>query len=140
MIIDATNMIVGRLGSYVAKKALLGETIDVINCDKAVITGTRVNVLAKYKQNHDRGVGPRGPIIPRMPDRFVRRIIRGMLPYHQEKGRAAFERIMCYSGKPAQFDGKAVFADVPGANVAKTKSLLYVPIKDICKFLGAKIQ
>ncbi len=38
MIIDANNMILGRLASFAAKKALLGEKIDVINCEKAVIS------------------------------------------------------------------------------------------------------
>ena len=36
--IDATNLILGRLASYAAKKAQLGENVDIINCEAAVIT------------------------------------------------------------------------------------------------------
>ena len=38
MIIDATELIVGRFATVAAKKALLGERIDIINCEKAIIT------------------------------------------------------------------------------------------------------
>jgi len=47
MIVDASNMILGRMVSYVAKKALLGEKVDIVNCEKAVITGNGAQGLQK---------------------------------------------------------------------------------------------
>ena len=41
MIIDGNNLILGRLGSFVAKKALLGKKIDIINCKNIIITGKK---------------------------------------------------------------------------------------------------
>ena len=58
MIIDASDMILGRLATYVAKKALLGEKVDIVNCEKAVITGNKKSIFEKYKQRNERG--PRG--------------------------------------------------------------------------------
>ena len=37
MIIDAKNLVLGRMATVVAKEALLGEKIDIINCEKAVV-------------------------------------------------------------------------------------------------------
>ena len=38
---DAEQMIVGRLGAKVAKAALLGEDVIIVNAEKAVITGDK---------------------------------------------------------------------------------------------------
>jgi len=137
MLIDATNLIIGRLTSLVAKKALLGERVDIINCEKAVISGTKEEVFAKYKQKRDRGVPKKGPFIPRMPDRFVKRIIRGMLPMDKSRGREAFKRVMCHIGVPEKFKGKAADT-IPSANADKLITLKKVRIGEVCKFLGAK--
>ena len=135
MIIDASDMILGRLASYVAKKALLGEKIDVVNCEKAVLTGNRKSVLMHYKRRNERGTRPtKGPFMPKMPDRFVRRCIRGMLPYKQEKGIKAFKRVMCYIGIPDEFKDKKIEI-IDNFNVSKVPSLRYVYIGEICKLM-----
>ena len=102
-VIDATNLIVGRLATIVSKRALLGETIDIINCEKAVLTGDRDLLLRKYREKRDRGTPLKGPFLSFLPDRFVRRIIRGMLPYKQEKGSKAFKRVMCLTVKFSKY-------------------------------------
>ena len=89
-----------------AKKALEGEDIVIINCEKAVVSGTKKNLLAKYKRMRSMGIHTKGPFWPRMPDRFVKRTIRGMVPYKQPKGRAAFRKIKCYIGVPEEFKDK----------------------------------
>ena len=138
MIIDATDLIVGRLGSLVAKKALLGEKIDIVNCEKAAVSGSRMNVLAKFKTKRERATIRKGPFMSRMPDRFVRRIIRGMLPYKKDKGVKAFDRIMCYIGVPKEFEGKK-FETFDEANITKRQMIKYVKVADICRELGAKL-
>ncbi|MFH2028779.1 MAG: 50S ribosomal protein L13, partial [Nanoarchaeota archaeon] len=105
MIIDATNLILGRLGTYVAKQALLGEKIDIINCEKAVISGKKDFTLKKYLIIKDRGTY-KGPFLPRQPNLFVRRSIRGMLTYKQERGKKAYANIKCYRGMPEEFKDK----------------------------------
>ena len=137
MLIDATNLIVGRLGSFAAKKALLGERTDIINCEKAVISGTKEEVFAKYKQKRDRGVPKKGPFIPRMPDKFVKRIIRGMLPMDKARGKEAYKKIICHIGVPDKFKDKAA-ETITKANADKLLTLKKVKVGDICRFLGAK--
>ena len=112
MIINAENLILGRLSTIAAKKALLGESIDLVNVEKAVIIGTKKNILDKYKTRRERGETLHGPYFPRTPDRLVRRTIRGMLPYKQEKGRLAFKRVKCHVGIPEDLKDKKLFSSI----------------------------
>ena len=137
MIIDAKNMIAGRIATVAAKKALLGEKIDIINAESAIITGKKAFLKSESQRKRDMGIPTKGPFISRMPDRYLRRIIRGMLPYKQEKGRKAFKRIMCYLGTPLEFEGKETLA-IESANVSKVANLDYATIGDVCKKLGWK--
>ncbi len=139
IIIDAKEQIVGRIGVVAAKHALLGDDVAIINCEAGVISGREEHVFAKYKQKRDRGVPPKGPFIPRMPDRFTRRIIRGMLPMANSRGRTAYKKIMCYMGTPKEFEGKQTLV-VPGANASKLPTNNKTTIHAICKFLGAKLN
>ncbi|MFC1800656.1 50S ribosomal protein L13 [Nanoarchaeota archaeon] len=137
MIVDATDLIVGRMASKVAKRALLGERVDVVNCESAIITGRKETVFKKYSTLSSMGRHSKGPFYPRRSDMFVRRIIRGMLPHKQDKGRDALKRIMCYVGVPDKFnEGKLeTFKDT---NVSKVPSLYYVNVGDLVKLLGGK--
>ncbi|PIN70088.1 50S ribosomal protein L13 [Candidatus Woesearchaeota archaeon CG11_big_fil_rev_8_21_14_0_20_43_8] len=138
MIIDATNMVLGRLATKAAKMALLGERVNVINCEKAIITGPKKVTIGRYLQRRDRGEPTHGPFISRLPDRIVRRTIRGMLPYKRERGQSAFKRVMCYIGVPEKLkDQKAETVD--GADMAKLPTLKYVTILELSRQLGAKI-
>ncbi|TXT56757.1 MAG: 50S ribosomal protein L13 [Candidatus Thorarchaeota archaeon] len=105
-IYDATEMVVGRLASKVAKAALLGERVVIVNAEKAIITGDRRTVIEAYKDkfNIRTSYNPRkGPFHHRRPDRMVRRIIRGMLPWPRPRGKAAFKRIRVFIGIPKEF-------------------------------------
>ena len=137
MIIDAKDLILGRMAAVVAKKALLGEKIDVVNCEKAIVTGSKKDVLGKYVHKAERGGPFHGPFIPKLPDRFVRRIIRGMLNYKQERGREAFERIMCYISIPNSFKDKKI-EKIKEADMSNIKTLKYVTVGDICRSLKGK--
>ena len=137
-IINAENLIMGRIGTVVAKRALLGEKIDVVNCEKAIITGSKKNILAKYKARRERGQVLKGPYIPRRPDMFVRRMLRGMLPYKQEKGKRAFKKTMCYIGVPEEFKDKKL-ETIENADIKKLPTLKYLTVGEVCKQMGAKI-
>ncbi len=138
MIIDASDLILGRIASFAAKKAMLGENIIIVNSENAVVTGKKESVLARYKQRKELGSRPtKGPFMPKMPDRFVRRAVRGMLPYKKEKGREAYKRVMCHIGVPAEFSGKK-HETVPGASISKAPSLRYTYVKTICESMKGK--
>lgn len=137
LIINAKELIVGRLASYAAKQALLGETIAVVNCEHAVITGTKKQILNEFHRKRKMGTWATGPFYHRQPDRLVRRIIRGMLPYKQEKGKSAFKRIMCYLGVPEKFSNEKI-ESLENAHISKIPNLKYVSIQEIARYLGAK--
>ncbi len=133
-VIDSTNLIVGRLATNIAKRALLGEDINVVNCEKAILTGRKESILKKYRERRDRGNPLKGPFISFMPDRFVRRIIRGMLPYKQEKGRIAYKKVMCYIGVPDKFkDQKA--ETIESADVTKSNNTKFIDVDTLTKLI-----
>lgn len=136
MIVNAEGMIMGRLASMAAKKALLGEKVYVINCDKALITGSRKQILDHYKAKRERGSPYHGPYFPQESHLIVKRTIRGMLPYRQEKGRAALERVRCYLGVPKDLAGKEAVA-LEEADKARLQTKKYLTLKELSKLLGA---
>src|SRR5437867_9653064 len=98
-IVDASNLILGRMASYVAKKALEGNRIVVLNAERAVISGTKERVVARAKQKlKTRTLGnlEKSPTHPRKPDGYVRRVIRGMLPWKKPSGKQAFHRVKVF--------------------------------------------
>lgn len=100
IVLDAENARVGRLGSYVAKELLKGNSVDIYNCDKAILTGRREEIIKRIVELRNKGGNSlRGPKYPRIAERFVKRMIRGMLPWKNQKGRDAYKRLKCYSGE-----------------------------------------
>ena len=137
MIIDATNSIVGRIATVAAKQALLGEEMIIVNCEKAYITGGKKYVINDYLRKRKQGTWATGPFYHRQPDRLVRRIIRGMLPHKQEKGKSAFKRIMCYMGVPEEFKNQKMTI-IENAQISHVPNLKYISIGEISRLLGAK--
>jgi len=139
IIIDATNLIVGRLASYAAKSALQGRQVNIVNSEKAVISGTKKDVFDKYLNRRQRGTPAKGPFLSRLPDRILRRAVRGMLPYKKPRGREAYKRVMCYIGVPKEFENKKIIS-IEDANVAKLPNLKYINLLTLSKRLGAKLE
>lgn len=136
--IDGTNCILGRLSSYVVKNALLGNKVNIFNCEKIIVSGEPKLIKEKYRHhNAEKGQPHKGPFIPRMPDRFVRRSLRGMLPYKKPRGAEAYKRIMCYIEIPEQFKDKKL-EQIKSINAEKLPSLKKCTVKEICKYLGGK--
>ncbi|MFX0106842.1 MAG: 50S ribosomal protein L13 [Candidatus Hodarchaeota archaeon] len=103
---DAENMVVGRLASKVAKAAILGQRVAIVNAEKGIITGDKYTVIEAFKEkfNIRTSYNPRkGPFHHRRPDKMVRRMIRGMLPWPTPRGKEAFKRIQVYIGVPEKF-------------------------------------
>ncbi len=137
MIIDGTHSILGRVATVAAKKALEGEKVIIINCEHIVISGTKESVMAKFKQQDDRGHPFHGPFMQKMPDRFMRRTIRGMLPYKEGRGSKAYDRVMCYLGTPENI--KETPVKIENASVKHLKSKDMVTLKELAAMYGRKI-
>lgn len=130
MIIDAKDLIYGRLASIVAKRALEGEQMVVVNVEHSVISGAKKHNLDFFKRRRERTRVK----YPRSPDRIFNRSIRGMLPYKQDKGAKAFKKVKVFIGVPAEYEGKAQTID--SINYTKLKLSKYQRLGDICKELG----
>ncbi len=99
--VDATDATVGRLGSFVAKQLLRGSEVVVVNSEKAIISGNKEVTVAKIRNLRQMGgSSQKGPKFPKMTDRLLKRMIRGMLPWDRAKGRDAFKRLRCFDGNP----------------------------------------
>jgi len=106
-VIDGKNATLGRLASYVAKEALQGEDIVILDCSQVLITGGKENIKSDFEAKRKRvGSTQGGPKISRSSEKIVKTTIRGMLPnYRHGRGRVAFKRIKCYAGTPKEFEG-----------------------------------
>jgi len=136
-IIDATDLILGRLASHAAKLALAGEMVIIVNSEKAVVSGRRKLVEAHYLERLERGDAFHGPFFPRRADMILRRAVRGMLPWKTERGRKAFKRIMCHLGVPNQYASQKL-ETIKDASVDKLSTGKYVELGKISKRLGVK--
>nr|KJR71438.1 MAG: 50S ribosomal protein L13 [Vulcanisaeta sp. AZ3] len=142
VVVDASNHIVGRLASIVAKWALEGRRVIIVNAEKAVVTGDFNMVLGWYKTRISEWLthyNPEkaGPKIPRKPDRILKRVIRGMLPRKSSRGRGAFKRVRVFMGVPPQY----VNADkviIRGALLAARPGVKYVTLEKLWKHIEPK--
>jgi len=115
--IDADGAILGRLCSYVAKKALEGNEIIIVNAEKVIITGKKNNIIKEYGERRKKGRSHslKGPKYSRVPYKMLKRSIRGMLPdFRKSTGKETFRRIKCYNGVPEEFkDNKMLRINAP---------------------------
>ncbi len=138
-IINGDGLLLGRLASITARRALAGEEIAIVNAEKAIISGSRARVLGNYQHKRERGASGShwGPFTPRRPDHLMKRTIRGMLPYKRPRGVEAMKRIRCYVGVPAAFTGKEM--EVPEeVHMNRLNNPNFITLGAVCTFLGAK--
>lgn len=135
--VDATNTVIGRLGTYVAKQSLLGRKVNVLNSEKAIMSGDPKNNVEVYRyltQEINTGRTRRGPFISRYPDRLLKRMFRSMLPWAKPRGREAYKRIMCYISVPQEFKDK----NLERVGVAEGSRLTtkYITLGDLSRRIG----
>lgn len=118
-LVNAEGLIVGRMGSKVAKLLLNGYDVVILNAEKAVFSGKRKSKVAEAHLFLEVGAPERGPFHYRRPDRFLRKTLRGMLPFKQPKGKSAYKRLKVYMGIPQEFTGKEMitFTEASSANL-----------------------
>ena len=135
-IYNGEGIILGRLASAAAKAALLGEEVHVINCEKIIVSGKKANTYAMAKARRDRkGYPLKSAKHSRLPERYVRRSIRGMLPWKFTRGKEAFKRIMCYRGMPEELSGKEQIV-LESESAKKLPTLKFTTVNEICKAIG----
>ena len=138
-IINGDGLLLGRLASITAQRALAGEEIAIVNVEKVIISGSRARVLANYRHKRERGASGShwGPFVPRRPDHLMKRTIRGMLPYKRPRGVDAMKRIRCYVGVPAEFAGQEM--EVPEeAHMNRLNNPNHITLGAVSTFLGVK--
>ncbi len=117
-LIDGSDKVLGRLSSSVAKLLLKGNKVNLVNAEKIVISGHTLSILSNYKQRmdlKDKANPEHSPYWSRRADLFVKRVIRGMLPYKKPKGKDAFKLLKVYTGIPKEFkDSKQYDIKVKG--------------------------
>jgi len=118
-LVNAEGLIVGRMCSKIAKLLINGEEVVVLNAEKAVFSGKRKSKIAEAHLFLEVGAPERGPFHYRRPDRFLRKTVRGMLPFKQPKGKSAYKRLKCYMGIPKELKGKEMltFTEASAANL-----------------------
>lgn len=141
VIIDASNLILGRVASFAAKRALQGEEVVVFNAENAVISGTKANIVEEAKRRLEtRTLGSqyKAPTHPRRPDTYVRRVIRGMLPRRKPKGSAALKRIRVYIGIPEEYRDKST-VKIPDAEASKLRCS-HITVGELSEEIGGRWQ
>ena len=134
-IINAEGAVLGRMCTNIAKRLLNGEQVAVVNSEKVIVTGKKTMIKAHYIQEREVGTYRKGPFFPRMPDRIVKRTVRGMMPYQSPHGRTAFKRLKCYIGIPKEFAGQT-FEKVPDAEKHPAD---FMTLQELCRILGANV-
>ncbi|MGC8628638.1 MAG: 50S ribosomal protein L13 [Candidatus Micrarchaeia archaeon] len=109
IVVDCSSKIIGRLASKVAKMLLEGNRVTMVNAEKAEISGHENDLVEKYKRKvelKDKANPEHSPYVSRRPDLFVKRIVRGMLPFKKAKGKEAYKRLKVYMGVPEAYKNK----------------------------------
>ena len=113
IIFNAENAIAGRLASTAAKALLKGKRVRIVNAEKAVVTGDKSYTIRHFQERRERGDPYKGPFYPRTPDRILKRMVRGMMPYKKPMGKKAFQQLRVYLSVPEEFQGRE-FISLPG--------------------------
>jgi len=135
-VIDASGLILGRMASVVAKRLLMGESLVIVNAERAVVSGRRLSRVREAKAFLDVGHPGKGPFHRRRPDQIVRKTVWGMLPRRLPKGQAAFTRLRVFLGVPLEFKD-ARFQTIPEVHVSRL-SCPFITVGELAKELGYK--
>ena len=136
-VIDAKNLILGRMASIIAQKLLSGEEIKIINAEKAIISGRKDTTFQRYNKYVQRGSREFGPHFPRRPDQMIARTIRGMIPHKTTTGIEAYNRLKVYIGVPPELS-KEQPNTLEDASITRLSTSNYTVLGELSKKLGSK--
>lgn len=114
VVIDATDAVVGRLASYVAKRLRgkhradftphidTGDHVIIINADKAKFTGNKMADKVYYRHTgHPGGIKETTAqkiMTGRFPERVIELAVKRMLPKESPLARQQFKKLRVYPG------------------------------------------
>ena len=132
VVIDATDVVVGRLASYVAKRLRgkhradftphidTGDHVVIVNADKAKFTGRKMTDKVYYRHTGFPGgiksTTPEKILNGRFPERAIQLAVKRMMPKESTLARKQFSKLHVYGGpdhpheaqKPQAVDFKAM--------------------------------
>jgi large subunit ribosomal protein L13 len=135
VVIDADGCVAGRLASSVAKRLLEGEEIIIVNAENAVVSGNPKAIEKFFLEKVDKGDPYHGPFYPKDSEKVLRRIIRGMLPFHKTSGREAFRRLKVYRSVPDELKNEGIEV-IEKAKIRLDHKFSY--LKNISKRIGGE--
>lgn len=138
IVIDAKDKVLGRVASMVAKDLLNGKKVAIVNAELAFITGSKADLVTKYRTRlnlQEKENPEHSPYWPRRPDMLVRRVVRGMLPYHKKpSGKTAYRNLRVFMGVPSMLkDSKITKMET---KEPKKMYVKYLYIKELSSLLG----
>jgi large subunit ribosomal protein L13 len=114
VVIDATDVVVGRLASYIAKRLRgkhradytphvdCGDHIIVINADKAVFTGRKLQQKSYFRHTGYPGgikeLSADAIMRGRFPERVLQLAVKRMMPRESSLARQQFGKLRVYAG------------------------------------------
>src|SRR3989344_882991 len=107
------------------------DKINRVTKPKAIISGSKEVVVEKYLWRDNLGEPFKVPFMPKIPMKFFKRVIRGMISYKKERGKLAYKRIKCYPGNPKNVKG----ITLENAKYTKLKKGSYITVGELCKHL-----
>jgi len=134
VVLDGKGWIFGRIASQISKAILKGEEVYLINAEEMLITGNPKATLANMRLRRalqNKGTPEHSPKWPKVPHMLVKRMIRGMLPWHTARGREAYKRLIVYTGNPKKLKPESPF-EVIGIK----KGVRFMKMLDLCRMIG----
>jgi len=134
IIVDGKGMIFGRMASRIAKAVIQGEEVHLINAEEMVISGDPKAITGKFlvrRRVQHKGTPEHSPKWSKVPHMLVKRMIRGMLPFKAPRGRAAFKRLMVYSGNPKKMEAGKKFESAEPKRGSR-----FMRVLDLCRMMG----
>lgn len=137
VIIDGNELVLGRMGSHIAKRLLLGEEITIVNCKDVILLGKKNYVLERYQKKRKERVMKKGPYFHRSPSKIVKRSLRNMVPYKSQRGKEALSRLTCYNSVPSTLKSQNK-ESIDSAKINYESAFYYTTVGEISKLLGYK--
>ena len=140
IIIDGKGHLQGRLASLVAKQLLRGQRVVVVRCDEINISGSLFRNKLKFHDflRKSNNTNPRRNFKHyRSPSRIFWRVLRGMTPHKQPKGKAALQRLKVFEGIPFPYDQRKRMVVPQALRVLRlTPQANYCALKDLATMVG----
>ena len=132
-VIDATGLVLGRMATHAAKRAIEGDEVHIVNAEKAIIVGSSKKAIQEhYLFKRQVGTLRKGPFFPREPHLLVKRTCRGMINYQSAAGRAAYKRIKAHLGVPKELASHKAATVEHAAREAKS----FLTVAELSSWLG----